>query len=200
MKIQSSYFEIVLFLILVSNSTYSQASKQSESENKLVFHTIDVEAFSIGYTISQKLSNKGNFGFGLQLGASYRYFLNNPTWLFKSTISDTVSYTVYESVKLKPAVNSSIEIAQIKFFYRYSVFRKGYINMGAYLGYGILGGGMDQKGHVSYGALCDLFWGFEHLKLGSRLQIGNTHITYNAENKTNIFSVLLTPIVIQFCF
>ncbi len=159
-----------------------------------------MEAFSIGYTISQKLSPKGYFGFGIQIGASYRYFLNNPIYLEKSTISDTISYTIYESKRLKPAINSSIEIAQIKFFYRYFVIRNGYINLGTYLGYGVLGGSMEQKGHVSFGLLCDFFWGFENVKVGSRIQIGNTHITYNAENKSNIFSLLSTPIVIQVYF
>lgn len=190
----------VVILTIISITTVAQNSDKSPPASKLVFHTIDIEAFAAGYTISQKLSSKGYFGFGLQIGASYRYFLNNPIYIEKSTISDTVSYTVYESKRLKPAINSSIEIAQIKFFYRYFVIKNGYINIGSYLGFGILGGSMEQKAHISYGGLCDFFWGFEKVKLGSRLQIGNSHITYNEEYKTNVFSILLTPIVIQVYF
>jgi len=192
-------FSIVV-LTLITISAFSQTSNKSRSNDKSIFHTIDIEAYSIGYTHSQKISNKGYFGIGFQIGASYRYFLNNPTYLKKSTISDTVSYTIYESTKLKPAVNSSFEIVQIKIFYRHFVVTNGYINLGAYLGYGILDGNIDQKGHASYGVLCDFFWGTNYLKLGSRLQIGNTHITYNSEYKSNTFSVLLTPIVIQIYF
>ena len=190
----------VVIIALISATSFSQTSNDNHSNDKSICHTLDIEPFSIGYSISQKLNKKSYFGFGIQIGASFRYFLNNPTFLKKSIVSDTVNRIIYKSTKLKPAIKYSYEIAQIKFFYRHFVLSKGYISLGAYFGFGFLTGIEASKAHFSAGALCDFFWGGDHFKLGSRLQIGNTHIAYNAENKTNIFSILITPIIVQVYF
>jgi hypothetical protein len=191
---------LILLLSSISVVSESQITIKDHSNEKTVNHTLDVDPISIGYSITQRIHTKGHFGFGLHLGPSLRFFLNNPFYLRKSLVSDTVSLILYESVKLKPVVKSTFEIAQIKFFYRYFLWNDCYINLGVYLGGGFLIGEENSKLHFSAGALCEFFGGFKHWKLGTRLQIGNTHITYNSEYKTNFLSILVTPIIFQYCF
>lgn len=193
---------VVTFFVFISLVLFSQDSNELLGKEKQVFHSIDLEPFALGYTISQNITKKWQFGIGLQLGASMRYFLNNPTYIKKSMFeSDSTSYPVYESKRLKPSTKFSIEILQVKVFYRYLISTKCYINIGGYWGLGLLmNGNMYQKSHGSLGAIGDFFWGSKHFKIGSRLQIGNTYISYNSNQKSNIFSILITPIVLQIYF
>ncbi len=192
---------VVVFIVIISQISFSQDSQEPKGKEKQVYHSIDLEPFALGYTISQKISEKWQFGIGFQLGASLRYFLNNPTYIEKSMFeSDSTSYSVYESKKLKPSIKYSIEIFQVKLFYRYLITPKCYANIGAYWGFGFFEDNIDPKSHNSLGAIGDIFWGSKHFKIGGRLQIGNTHISYNSNQKSNSFSVLVTPIVLQIYF
>ena len=193
---------VVTLFVLLSYSSFPQSAVEPIGKEKQVYHSIDMEPFALGYTISQKISDKCLFGIGFQAGASLRYFLNNPYYVTRSiSESDSTSYDVFETKRLKPTTKFSIEIVQVKVFYRYLLSTKCYINIGGYWGYGILmNGNMYEKNHSSLGVIGDFFWGSKHFKIGSRLQIGNTHISYNANQKSNSFSVLVTPIVLQIYF
>jgi len=176
---------VVIFFLCFSQISFSQDLQETKGKEKQVYHTIDLEPFALGYTISQSITEKWQFGIGFQLGASFRYFINNP---------------IYKSKKLKPSTKFIVEIMQFKIFYRYLVSSKSYVNIGGYWGFGLLDGNIDQKVHSSLGAIGDFFWGSKHFKIGGRLQIGNTHISSNVDNKINLFSILVTPIVLQINF
>jgi len=190
----------VFLVILLTVPGFIVKSQTDTSFYKPLIHSINIEALSVGYSISQNINRSNYFGMGIQIGASYRYFLNNPEYLQPFYKSDTTSEQHYSTVKLKPVINSGFEIVQIKFFYRKYFLKTLYLNTGVYLGFGYLRGIENSKVHGSLGLFSNIFYGFEHLKIGTGLMVGDTHITYNSENKTNIFSVLLIPAIIQINF
>ena len=188
---------LVLLLILFG---FQLESQNDTSFYKTLVHTIKVEAYSVGYSICQQIKQSNYFGFGIQIGASYRYFLNNPSYLHPFNKSDTTSELFYSKTKLKPVVYSSFEVVQVGFFYRKYLINTLYVNAGIYIGFGYLIGIENSKAHGSYGVFSSINYGFKHLKIGLGIMVGNTHITYNSENKTNIFSVLLVPVTLQINF
>jgi hypothetical protein len=185
-----------ILFVLLSFVTYAQSDKNN-SDLTTIKHSIDFEPFSITYSINQTYSKKANFGFGVQLGAAYRYFLNNPTFKKRVYNTDSANYTLYLDSKLKPAINSLFEIFQVKVFYRYFITQSTYLNAGGFFGLGFLYGIESSKLHNSVGFQSDFFTGFKHIKFGSRVQLCNVHISYNSEQKTNMFAFLITPIVFQ---
>lgn len=172
-------------------------------ENDQLFQlqqSIDLEAFSIGYSIWQKTSRSFNLGFGLQVGTSYRYIINNPKFIKRVYNSDTGVYVQYYKERIKPGINSLWNIAEAKIFYRFFLLKNTYLNLGGFVGFGFLRGTEEPKVHFASGLHTDIVTGYKRFKFGSRVQLCNIHITYNSLNKSNMLAILVAPLFIQFQF
>jgi hypothetical protein len=190
---------LLVWIILSQFLCHAQTSVDLK-EVKRVGHSIEIAPFGLGYTITDQINDNTAFGFGIEIGASFKYYLNNPVYLKYSFIADSVSEQVYENTKLKPTVKWRYDIVQLKLFIQKKVGQNGLLNAGASFGAGNLGGLENINTHITACALGEFYWGFKSIKAGIRIQPGITHISYNSENRTTFFSVLLTPIILKFCF
>jgi hypothetical protein len=106
---------LLVWIILSQFLCHAQTSVDLK-EVKRVGHSIEIAPFGLGYTITDQINDNTAFGFGLEIGASFKYYLNNPVYLKFSFNADSVSARVYENTKLKPTVKWRYDIVQLKFF------------------------------------------------------------------------------------
>lgn len=189
-----------LFCFLFNALGNAQTNHHENEMNRKIFHSIDIEPFSIGYDLYDMNPGSFSFGFGIHIGPAYRFFLNNPVFKIRSFNTDNPDYIQYSDERIKPAINSTWEIAQLKLFYRFSLANNTYLNVGGFAAIGYLRGVEESKIHLASGLQSDIFTGFKHLKFGIRFQFCNIHIQYNSENKSDMWAILVTPAVVQFNF
>ncbi len=189
---------IVIFCtLLISIQVQSQSE---EKTGKTINHSINIEAFSVGYSITQKIKNNNFFGFGIQLGPSMLFFLNQPEYTGQFIEeTDTSSNYIYKTTKTS-FFSKTIDFVQAKFFYMNQINNRLLYNAGVHFGLGYLPGHENEKVHFSFGLLFEIFYGWEHFKAGTGISVDDIYKSYNSAEKSNIFSVLLCPVKIKITF
>lgn len=195
------YLILGIFLLL-SNTIFSQ---NHNIEDVFVVNknqqNIDVEPFNIGYSLAFRVSHNSMVGFGLNFGLGIHFFLNSPRYLeFNDGVCDS-SGCYYNSQK--NFLTPTFELLKLQSFYRYYIRNNAYFELGCYISKGNLPTNYEKSGFVltntNIGGSLSIFYGSERLKFGQRIQVGNIHINYPDNGvTTNISSILLSPIVIQF--
>jgi len=153
------------------------------------FRAIGLELLAISYRSEAFLNEKWAAGVGFQVGFGYRKPLNKPTYMYKEQSPDWNEVDMnhlIELVKVKPVVSCHFS-------------KNAYISFGLYGSFIILGTG---TGAISAGFDCSFFYGSKRMKLGHQLQIGNIFITDGLQKhgNSNIFTIMLTPVIFQFSF
>lgn len=205
-KINNAKYLIFNLFLLFPNVLFSQ--KQNPDSKEVISvaknqHTIDLEPFGIGYSYAHKISNRTLLGAGLQFGFGIRQFLNMPKYLYKSNCDTTVCPTPYVE-RRTGFLSPTLEVFRIQLFYRRVFKHNVNIEIGGYFSQSNLGGFPDiimvdnnNASVKNIGIITSVFYGWEKVKIGQRIQFGNIHRNYDENVSKNIPSILLSSIIIQ---
>jgi hypothetical protein len=188
---------------MISRILFSQSESLSKRiELRKHQHTVDIEAFSIGYSYAYRISKSATIGVGVNLGFALHLFLNNPEYLeyFSGEyIGDSLVEQRYYKTR-KKNFSLTAEYLKLRIVYRQFFLRNLYLDLGGYYSIGILPSVHGQSYfplNSNIGFSASIFYGYDIIKIGHRIQAGIMHIDYYDGYSTNIKSIILTPIIIQ---
>ena len=195
------------FLFIMNFSLlYSQSDihrKTSKMELRKHQHTLDMEPFSMGYSYAYRISKSASIGVGVNVGIAFHLFLNNPEYLEYSPskyIDDSLVVERYNKT-VKNNFSRTMELVKSHIVYRKFLKRNLYFDLGAYYSIGMLPGLHVQNIHFpinsNIGFSFSVFYGYDIIKFGHRIQAGIMHIDYYDNNSTTFNAIILTPIIIQ---
>lgn len=202
-----------LLLLLIINITYSQEDS-TKTKNRFEIeknqHSFDIEFNYFGYAYAHKFSDRLILGFSMHTGFGLQFFLNTPKYLEYSgqpcEEGDCPRYWRPEDYydATKSFFTPTVQIIKLQLFYRKFLMPNFYFDLGCYYSLGNLPTHYSttilMPSNTNSGISFSAFYGFERVKFGHRIQFGNIHINYNDGPKTDITSLLLTLLVLQFGF
>ena len=165
-------------------------------------HTLDLEPFSMGYSYAYGISKSASIGVGVNFGFALHLFLNNPEYLEYSPskyIGDSLVVERYYKRRKRPYI-LTVEYLKLRFVYRQFFARNLYLDFGGYYSFGMLPSVHGQSYfpiNSNIGFSVSVFYGYDIIKIGHRIQAGIMHIEYYDDNSTTFNSIILTPIIIQ---
>lgn len=166
-------------------------------------HTLDLEPFSLGYSYAYRISKSASVGIGLNFGIAFHLFLNNPEYLEYSPgkyIGDSLVEERYYKRRKRPYILTD-EYLKLRFVYRQFFARNLYLDFGGYYSIGTLpsvhGQSFGFPINSNIGFSVSVFYGYDIIKFGHRIQAGIMHIEYYDDNSTTFNSIIFTPIIIQ---
>jgi hypothetical protein len=203
---------LCLLFLLICNAAFSQENAyktRNRFEIEKNQHSFDIEFNYFGYAYAHKFSDRLILGFSMHTGFGLQFFLNTPKYLEYSGIcyeGDCPKYwrpTEYYETR-KSFFTPTIQILKFQLFYRKFLKPNFYLDIGAYYSLGNLPTHREDQEWIpsnsNIGINLSAFYGFERVKFGHRIQFGNIHIDYGHGMKTDITSLLLTLLVLQFGF
>jgi hypothetical protein len=181
---------IILLFCPILLLSQNESKPETEPINRGThFRAIGLELLAISYRSETFLNEKWAAGVGFQVGFGYRIPLNKPTYMYKEQSPD------WEEVDM----NHLIELVKVKPVVSCHFSENAFVSFGLYGSFIILRTG---TGAISAGLDCSFFYGFKRVKLGHQLQIGNIYIIDGLQKhgNSNIFTIMLTPVIFQINF